>query len=323
MKSRIGLIIALVVVAILVIYTVTFQVRYDQVAVKTTFESVTEPTIDSQTGEVIDPGSVIYDPGIQVKAPWPFQKVYHYSTKLQVLEDVLEQFQTADGSSVVMKVYLTWRVDDPLAFYRSVGQSIDDAGEKLEPLLRDLKGVITRYPFDALVNNDPDELELPEIEQASLEYLQQQLAEIRPGYGIAIESVGIRRLLLPELTTEAVFERMRSTRQRLAENARAEGEAEAGKIREEAESIRQRIMAFAERRAQAIRSEGEQEAAQEFAAFAADEDFAIFLRNLQALEETLPNNTTVILDARQLEWLSPLIEYATPADTDLDPTAKR
>ena len=102
----------------------------------------------------------------------------------------------------------------------------------------------------------------------------------------------------------------------MAENARAEGEAEAGKIREEAESIRQRIMAFAERRAQAIRSEGEQEAAEQFEAFAADEDFAIFLRNLEALEETLPNNTTLILDARQLVWLSPLVDPSVSSDAN-------
>jgi regulator of protease activity HflC (stomatin/prohibitin superfamily) len=164
MKSRVGLIIGLIVVAILLVYMITFQVRYDQVAVVTTFENVEEPVVDERTGEVIDAGSVVTEPGLELKAPWPFQKVYHYSTKLQILEDVLEQFQTEDGSSVVMKVYLTWRIDDPLAYYRSVGQSIDDAGEKLEPLLRDLKGVVTRYPFDALVNNDAAQLELTAIE---------------------------------------------------------------------------------------------------------------------------------------------------------------
>ncbi|MFW6335860.1 MAG: hypothetical protein ACOC3G_01860 [Phycisphaeraceae bacterium] len=74
-------------------------------------------------------------------------------------------------------------------------------------------------------------------------------------------------------------------------------------------------MAFTERRAQAIRSEGEQEAAEQFGAFAADEDFAIFLRNLEALEQTLPNNTTLILDARQLEWLSPLVERSPLSDS--------
>lgn len=316
MKSRIGLIIGIIVVAILATYMVTYQVRYDQVAVVTTLESVQDPVVDPETGEVIDPGSIVREPGLRFKAPWPIQKVYAFSTKLQVVESTLTQIQTDDGSTVNVKLAVFWRVDDPLAYYRSVGTSLDDAREKLTPLLGDLEGIITQYRFDQLVNNDPEELAIIEMQEQARDALREQLAGLDQSYGIAIESVALRRLLLPELTTEAVFERMRSTRQRMAENARAEGEAEAGKLREEAESIRQRIMAFAERRAQAIRSEGEQEAAEQFEAFAADEDFAIFLRNLEALEETLPNNTTLILDARQLQWLSPLVDPSVSSDAN-------
>lgn len=316
MKSRIGLIIGLIVVAILAAYMVTYQVRYDQVAVVTLLESVEDPQVDPETGNVIDPGSIVREPGLRFKWPWPIQKVYAYSTKLQVIESTLTQIQTDDGSTVNVKLSVFWRVADPLAYYRSVGTSLEDAEEKLSPLLGDLEGIITQYRFDQLVNNDPEQLQITEMQEQARDALRSQLAGLDQSYGIAIESVALRRLLLPELTTEAVFERMRSTRQRMAENARAEGEAEAGKIREEAESIRQRIMAFAERRAQAIRSEGEREAAEQFEAFAADEDFAIFLRNLEALEKTLPNNTTLILDARQLEWLSPLVERSPSTDPD-------
>ena len=314
MKSRIGLIIGLLVVAILAAYMVTYQVRYDQVAVVTTLESVEPPQVDPETGEILDPGSIVREPGLGLKAPWPIQKVFAYSTKLQIIESTLTQIQTEDGSTVNVQLSVFWRVEDPLAYYQSVGTSLEDAEEKLAPLLGDLEGIITTYRFDQLVNNDPEKLAIDEMQQEALRSLREQLADLDQSYGIAIESVALRRLLLPELTTEAVFERMRSTRQRMAENARAEGEAEAGKIREEAESIRQRIMAFANRRAQAIRSEGEQEAAEQFDAFAADEDFAIFLRNLEALEQTLPNNTTLILDARQLEWLSPLVEPSMESD---------
>jgi modulator of FtsH protease HflC len=316
MKSRIGLIIGLIVVAILAAYMVTYQVRYDQIAVVTTLESVQDPVVDPETGEVIDPGSIVREPGLRFKAPWPIQQVHAFSTKLQVVESTLTQIQTEDGSTVNVKLAVFWRVEDPLAYYRAVGTSLDDAREKLSPLLGDLEGIITQYRFDQLVNNDPEELAIIEMQEQARDALREQLAGLDQSYGIAIESVALRRLLLPELTTEAVFERMRSTRQRMAENARAEGEAEAGKLREEAESIRQRIMAFAERRAQAIRSEGEQEAAEQFQAFAVDEDFAIFLRNLEALEQTLPNNTTLILDARQLEWLSPLVDPSVSSDAN-------
>jgi len=311
MKNPFGLVIGIIVVLILIAYMVTYQVRYDQTVVVTTFESVKEPVRDEVTGEIVDPGSIISEPGLYFKLPWPFQKTYTYSTKLQLLEDVMEQIQTADSASVVINISLTWRVEDPLAFYRSIGE-MENAQEKLKPMLGDLKSIIAQYRFDEMVNEDADEIKLVDIETASLDYIQNQLDQLNPGYGIKVESVGIRRLLMHETTTVAVFERMSQTRERIAETAKSEGEAEAAKIREEAESRRRRIMAFANRRAEAIRAEGDQIAAEQYSAFQANESFAIFLRKLQALEQTLPLNTTVILDASQLEWLSPLVDGDNP-----------
>ena len=66
--------------------------------------------------------------------------------------------------------------------------------------------------------------------------------------------------------------------------------------------------AFAERRAQAIRAEGDLEAERYFAQFKEDQDFAIFLRQMDALREMLKHNTTFVLDANKLWFLTPLVE---------------
>ena len=313
MKNKLIFLAAIAVIALLVVYAIMFQVRYDQVAVLTTWDKAVEP-VRNAAGEITDPGSLILEPGIGFKAPSPIQKVHVYSTKVQLLEDQSSEILTADGYSVIVKLYLAWRIDDPYAFFLRLN-SEKEAQDQLTSMLSELKVVISTYRFDQLVNADPAQIKLEEIEAKSLEQLREKLNAINPGYGIKVERVGIRRIVLPEETTQKVFEAMAKTRERLAENARAEGDAEANTIVSQAETAKRRILAFAQRRAQAIRDEGNREAAQYFSAFREDPDFAIFQRQIEALQKMLAHNTTFVLDANQLWFLKPLTGE-TPIDSD-------
>ncbi len=308
MKKALTTLIALLVVCVLFAYMFTYQVRYDEKAILTTFRKADKPQYDAE-GNLVYAGSLVQEPGLHYKLPWPIQDAQKYSNKLHILEDQLVEIQTADGYAVIVSMYLTWRIDDPYAFYVSL-KDVGTAEKKLQPLLRSLEGVISTYRFNQLVNTDTSKLRLDEIEQLCATSLRDQLAAIQPGYGIHVERIGLRRLILPEKTTEKVFERMRTTRQRLAEKARAEGDAQAATIISEAKSAQQRILAFAERRAQSIRAEGDREAAMHYASFRENESLAIFLRKLQTWKEALPNNTTFILDARDL-GLSELLSGET------------
>lgn len=302
MKKLITIIVAAILAFVFIAYMVTFQVRYDQVVVLTTFDSATPP--DSTEG---NSGSVYREPGIYFKWPAPIQSAQNYSKKLQLFEDELEEMQTADGYAIIVRLYLVWKIEDPLAFFRSL-KNEEAARKQLLPLLSELTGVISAYRFDELVNTDPAKLKLAEIEEKAAEQLRSQLARIQPGYGISIEQVGIVRLLLPEQTTEAVFARMRETRERLAQKARSEGEAQARGITSEAESAKQRILAFAKRRAEAIRAQGRNEAASYYTAFDEDPQFAIFLEQIDVMKRMLPHNATFIVDSNDLSTLRILKE---------------
>jgi membrane protease subunit HflC len=301
MKNKLIFLAALAVATVLLVYMVMFQVRYDQVAVVTTWDKAEAPTRD-EAGEIVDAGSLILEPGYGFKWPTPIQKVRVYSKKIQLLEDQSTEIQTADNQAVIVKMYLAWRIEDPYAFFRRL-KTEAEAEKQLTSMLSELKAVVSTYRFDQLVNPDASQVMLTEIEDKALEQLRSKLD---PGYGIKLEQVGVRRIILPEDTTEKVFARMAKTRELLAEKARAEGDAEANNIKARAEAAKRRILAFAERRAQAIRDEGNREAAQYFSAFREDQDFAIFQRQIEALQETLANNTTFILDANKLWFLSAL-----------------
>ncbi len=291
MKNSFTILLGSIITLSLLSYMFLYQVRYDQVAVRTTFDRA-------------DDGSVQETPGLKWRLPWPVHKVTHYSKRLQLLEDTVEEIQTADGKSVIVKTYLTWRIVNPLDFYVTL-KDPSEAQRQLSSRLREIRGLISRYRLDELVNLDRDSLKLAEIEDRAKETLEASLAE--SGYGLKVESVGIYKIVLPEATTQKVFETMITTRERLSENALQEGQAQASAIRSEAESARERILAFAERRAQTIRSKGDREASKEYQSFAANEDFAIFLRKVEALKKMLDHNTTFVLSADTLgilDWFN-------------------
>ncbi|MFW6060637.1 MAG: SPFH domain-containing protein [Phycisphaeraceae bacterium] len=255
---------------------------------------------------VASSGSLYYEPGLKFRLPWPIHKVEKYSRKLRLIEDEFEELQTDDGHSVVVKMYMTWRIARPYEFFRTLG-TVGDAEETLEQLMRSLKGVIGAYRFDELVNANPDRLKLDEIEQACLDRVRAQLASIQPGYGIEVEQVGIQRVMLPQEPTTAVFQRMRTTRERMAENIRASGRSRADTIVSQAENTKQIILEFANRRAEEIRAEGDTRAAEIYEVFAEHEDLAIFLRKIETLKQIVERNTTFILDANQLSVFGPLM----------------
>ncbi len=295
MRNRVSIIVAFILAIVFVLFMMTFQVRYDEVAVLTTFDRADEP-VRNADGQIDpdNPGSLRLKPGLYFKTlPWPIQKVETYSKRLHLLEDQLEELQTADGYAIIVRTFVGWRIEDPYAFFRTL-KNVPTAEKQLQPLMRDIKGVISAYRFDELVNTDASKLKLSEIEQKCADQLREQLARIQPGYGIQVEQVGIRRLILPEQTTEKVFERMRATRERMAEKARAEGAAEAATIKSEAESAQQIILAFANRKAEEIRSIGRNEAAGYYKVFDQDEDLAIFLDKIRALKNLANNGTFVI-----------------------------
>lgn len=312
MKNKLAIGIAIVVVVILALYSSAYQVRYDQVAVETLFANATPPT---EKGVLTDnSGSVKVKPGLYFKWPAPFGDVKTYTTRLQVLDDVAEEQLTADGFTIVLRTYAIWHISDPYAFYRTLKDE-GQARAKIEQIVRSTRGVVAKYKFEQLVNQDASKLKLKELEEDFLAAVRLQLDPATngveengvkkegPNYGIAIDHFGLRRLVLPEKVTESVFVRMQETRKTLAEHTRSAGLAQAGRIKSDAESTRKTILSFAELRAQKIRAEGDRKAAGAYTAFVADQEFAIFLRQMEALKKMLATNTTFVLDANDLSPL--------------------
>ena len=117
MRNRVTFFLGLIVFLALLAYMCTYVVRYDQTAVVTTLE---------QAGD----NAVKTEPGVAFKLPWPLSKVYVYPRKTQLLEDELQQFQTADKKSVVVRSYVLWSITAPFNFSKRL-KTVEQADEAL------------------------------------------------------------------------------------------------------------------------------------------------------------------------------------------------
>ena len=280
MKNVSVLILVTLIAVVLVLCFISFQVRETEVSLVTTFGKPTRP---------------ISEPGWYWKWPLPIQMVHRFDRRAHLYEGVMEETSTRGGEPIVVTSYVVWKVGDPQEFLEAV-QDKTGAEDQLKSLLRDTQNsIIGQYYFSEFVNSDPDEIRFSEIEGQMYTTLKNRLADKK--YGIDIIAVGIKQLGVSEEVTKDVFDRMRADRTRKTETIWAEGNAEATKIKTDAESKRTELLAVVEAQAKAIRGEGDAEAAKYYQLLEADPDLAMFLRDIEALKKILKEKSTIVLGA--------------------------
>jgi membrane protease subunit HflC len=181
-----------------------------------------------------------------------------------------------------------------LFFNTFPGATPQAAEPALKGLIRSAKNaVVGQHTFADFISTDAKQLKFVQIENEMLQHIK---AEALQKYGIGIEFLGIKKLGLPESVTQKVFDRMTAERQREVDRLKAQGEAEAMRIKSAADRDRDKILAEADRKASDIRAQADAEAATSYKAFEQHPELAVFLLQLNALEASLKNRSTLILD---------------------------
>ncbi len=295
-------------VILLVVYMITYQVRFNEVAIVKTLGQITH---------------VEHNPGLRVRWPWPIQQVVTYDLRVNLTQDPLSEPLTAGGKPVTAQAYMAWRIADPEVFLTTSG-SVSQAEAQLRNKLKSEKeAAFGNYSLANFVSTDPADLKLPEIE-ANLQATMNTWA--RGMFGIEVLQVGIKRLGVPASTSREIFEAMKEGRNEMVKRYQSEGQAEATRITSEADRIRRQILSFADLRAENLRAEGWTKATEQYRAFQEDQQFAIFLKELGMLRQTLSNNTTVVLDwnTRPFSFFStgPSLPAASSPPAVTDPAAQ-
>ena len=277
-RNLITLITAAVLLVIFVCMLFTFQVRQTEVAVVTTFGEYSRS---------------ITEPGLKGRLPWPIQKVYEFDNRLQTFERKFDETITKDQKNLVIAVYTGWRVADPRIFLESFNGDMAKAEQKLEEIIRNAKsGIIGNYNFSDLISTNLAELKFDQIEKEMLDVVQ---AQVKGTYGIAVDTMGIKQLGLPESITSIVFERMRAERQQLIATYQSEGDRDAKNIRADADAQANKILAEASGEAKKVLGEADAKASEYYEAFRKKPELAIFLMQLNAIEQSLKDRAYLIL----------------------------
>jgi len=238
-------------------------------------------------GAVADPEHPIKGPGLHAKKPF-IEDVVRYDARLLDVDPPAEQLILADQKRIEVDTYTRFRIVNPLLFYQAVRTE--------EAAKARLREIVNNSARRVLGNVTLPSVLSPEREQIMHE-IQQQVNEAAKGLGVDVVDVRIRRADLPAETSQAIFRRMESERQREAAEARAQGAERAQQIRSGAERERTVILAEAQRDSQVLRGQGDNDANKVYAeAFSQDPQFFAFYRSLQAYKQSLGDaNTTYLL----------------------------
>jgi len=267
------------IIAILGLYLVSFQVRETQSVLVTTFG---KPTRE------------ITEPGWYFKWPAPIQRKHPFDSRMRVFEADLGETTTREAVPIIVNTFIVWKIAEPLEFFNAVG-TVSEAESKLLGQISDTQNkVIGRHSFGEFVNSDPAKIKFKQIEEEMLADLKQT---VRDDYGIEIKTIGIKQLNVSKDVSKDVFDRMRAERNRKTEATIAQGNAEAMKIRADADSKKTELLAAAEARAKAIRGQGDAEAAEYYKMLDEDPEFAMFLRNIEAIKKILEKRSTIVFSA--------------------------
>lgn len=242
----------------------------------------------------------VQEPGLNYKVPF-LQNVIIYDHRILDLDPPSEEVILSDQKRINVDAFARYRIVDPLLFYKSVRTELgfrDRFGGILNSAVRSEMGKIT---LPDLLSPMRDDI-MARIHSAAV--------DAGKGFGVQVVDVRIGRTELPVDISNNVYQRMRSEREREANQLRAEGEEL--KLRIESDADRQQVVILAEakRDSEILRGEGDAERTRILGdAYGTDARFFNLYRSLQAARETLGGEGTSLVlspDSEMLKFLGDL-----------------
>ncbi len=272
--NRIGLIVAGVLLALMVLASTLFVVDQRQVGVIYALGEIKE---------------VVQEPGLKWKLPPPFQNVVFLDRRIQTLDSPeTRPIFTAEKKSLVIDWLVKWRVTEPRQFIRNNGVDMRNLESRLSPVVHAaFNEEVTKRTVGGVLSTERDKV---------VQDVRSRLVDDAKAFGIEILDVRIKRVDFVANITESIYSRMKSERLQVANQLRSTGSAEGEKVRADADRQREVIVAEAYRDAQKVKGDGDAKASALFAqAFGRDPQFAQFYRSLEAYRASFRNRSDVMV----------------------------
>lgn len=241
--------------------------------------------IKLQFGEVVDADIA---PGIHFKIPWVHQ-VKKFDARLLTLDSKPERFLTVGKKFVEVDSFIKWRIANVRTYYQSTAGDRFRAANLLANVVnKGLRDQFASRSLQEVVSGERDEL-MSELTRVTNEQAREQ-------FGMEVVDIRVKGIDLPEDLSLNVYRRMRTEREREANELRSEGNELAEGKRADADRQKVVLEAEAYRDAERIRGEGDAQSAEIYAlAFNEDRNFYAFTRSLRAYEETFSKGQDILL----------------------------
>ena len=278
MKKKI-LLIVIAVLAVIVLSESFFTVRENEYACTVRFSAIIDTTAE---------------PGLHFKVPF-IDSVKYFPNTTMLYDIPPSEVLTSDKQNMTVDCYILWSISDPKLFYQTLGTT-GVAEQRLDALTYNQLKTVMGTLAQADIINMEDGAKRNEI----YENISTDVDSLAATYGIHVEDVKIKRFDLPESNLNAVYSRMISERNQMAEKYTADGNYEASVIRNEVDKTVNITISNAEAEAAKLEAQGEAEYMRMLAA-AYDNpqkrEFYEFTLALDALKASLNGDEkTVILD---------------------------
>lgn len=280
MKKRTILVLCIAALALLLLASSVFTVAEDEYACTVRFSKIIGTTSSA---------------GLHFKMPF-LDSVRYYTKATQLYDIPPSEVLTSDKQNMTVDCYILWSISDPKLFYQTLGTT-SVAEQRLDALTyNELKTVMGTLAQADIINME-DGARRNDI-YASISTDVDRLART---YGIRVEDVKIKQFDLPESNLNAVYNRMISERNQMAEKYTADGQYEASIIRNSVDKQVNILVSDAQANAAKLVAEGEGEYMRMLAAAFNTQDkkdFYEFTLALDALKTSLTGDEkTIILSA--------------------------
>ena len=278
--KKTGIAIVVVLLAAIVLAGSCFTVAENEYACTVRFSKIIDTTAES---------------GLHFKVPF-LDTVKYFSRATQLYDIPPSEVLTSDKQNMTVDCYILWSISDPKLFYQTLG-STSVAEQRLDALTyNELKTVMGTLAQSDIINME-DGSKRNDI----YGNIASDVNALAKTYGIHVEDVKIKQFDLPESNLNAVYGRMISERNQMAEKYTADGNYEASIIRNDVDKKVNIMVSDAQAEAAKREAEGEQEYMR-LLAEAYDspdkQEFYEFTLALDALKSSLNgSDKTVILDA--------------------------
>ena len=233
--------------------------------------------------------------GLHFKVPF-IDTISYFSKATQFYDIPPSEVLTSDKQNMTADCYVLWWIEDPKKFYQTLGTTAAAEQRLNATTYNELKTVMGTLAQADIIN-----MEDGAERNAIYEGINAKVDAQAKTYGITVEDVKIKRFDLPQSNENAVYARMISERNQMAEKYTADGNYEASIIRNDVDKQVNIIISNAKAEAAKLEAEGEAEYMRMLAEAydtADKKDFYEFTIALDALQQSLTGDEkTIILDA--------------------------